>query len=124
MSKLHFPFGQLLAGLIQTTFRHLLHRIVPSPALFLLDLRPFILQRDGAVEDLFAGLRLRIDTEVAKAFELEKAAAAKLKGFGVKIVEDVDKKSFATVSDPLLDKLAKELGPHADKLKTLIREIN
>jgi tripartite ATP-independent transporter DctP family solute receptor len=62
--------------------------------------------------------------EPAKAFELEKAAAAKLKGFGVKIVEDVDKKSFATVSDPYLDKLAKELGPHADKVKTLIRAIN
>src|SRR5450631_1665190 len=62
--------------------------------------------------------------EPAKAFELEKAAATKLKGFGVKIVEDVDKKSFATVSDPLLDKLAKELGPHADKIKTLIRAIN
>ena len=62
--------------------------------------------------------------EPAKAFELEKAAAAKLKGFGVKIVEDVDKKSFATLSDPLLDKLAKELGPHADKIKTLIRAIN
>jgi TRAP-type transport system periplasmic protein len=62
--------------------------------------------------------------EPAKAFELEKAAAAKLKGLGVKIVEDVDKKSFATVSDPLLDKLAKQLGPHADKIKTLIRAIN
>src|SRR5476651_1775788 len=62
--------------------------------------------------------------EPARAFELEKAAAAKLKGFGVKIVEDVDKKSFAVVSDPLLDKLARELGPHADKIKTLIRAIN
>jgi tripartite ATP-independent transporter DctP family solute receptor len=62
--------------------------------------------------------------EPAKAFELEKAAAVKLKGFGVKIVEDVDKKSFATVSDPLLDKLAKELGPHAEKIKNLIRAIN
>src|SRR5450432_4862708 len=61
--------------------------------------------------------------EPAKAFELEKAAATKLKGFGVKIVEDVDKKSFATVSDPYLDKLAKELGPHAEKIKTLIRAI-
>src|SRR5216110_2313469 len=50
--------------------------------------------------------------EPAKAFELEKTAATKLKSLGVKIVEDVDKKSFATVSDPLLDKLAKELGPH------------
>jgi len=62
--------------------------------------------------------------EPAKAFELEKAAAAKLKGFGVKIVEDVDKKSFATLSDPYLDKLAKELGPHAEKIKNLIRAIN
>src|ERR1700704_783626 len=62
--------------------------------------------------------------EPAKAFELEKAAAAKLKGFGVKIVEDVDKKSFAAASDPFLDKLAKDLGPHADKIKTLIRAIN
>jgi tripartite ATP-independent transporter DctP family solute receptor len=62
--------------------------------------------------------------EPAKAFELEKAAAAKLKGFGVKVVEDVDKKSFATLSDPYLDKLAKELGPHAEKVKNLIRGIN
>ncbi len=62
--------------------------------------------------------------EPAKAFELEKAAAAKLKGFGVKIVEDVDKKSFATISDPYLDKLSKELGPHAEKIKNLIRGIN
>lgn len=62
--------------------------------------------------------------EPAKAFELEKAAATKLKGYGVKIVEDVDKKSFATVSDPYLDKLAKELGPHAEKIKNLIRGIN
>jgi tripartite ATP-independent transporter DctP family solute receptor len=62
--------------------------------------------------------------EPAKAFELEKAAAAKLKGFGVKVVEDVDKKSFATLSDPYLDKLAKELGPHAEKVKNLIRAIN
>ena len=62
--------------------------------------------------------------EPAKAFELEKAAAAKLKGYGVKIVEDVDKKSFAAISDPYLDKLAKELGPHAEKIKNLIRAIN
>src|SRR5216683_4694648 len=62
--------------------------------------------------------------EPAKAFELEKTAAAKLKGLGVKIVEDVDKKSFAAVSDPYLDKLAKELGPHAEKIKNLIRAIN
>ena len=42
----------------------------------------------------------------------------------VKIVEDVDKKTFSTLSDPYLDKLAKELGPHAEKIKNLIRAIN
>ncbi|MCS3447809.1 MULTISPECIES: TRAP transporter substrate-binding protein [Bradyrhizobium] len=62
--------------------------------------------------------------EPAKAFELEKAAAAKLKSFGVKVVEDVDKKSFTAVADPYLDKLAKDLGPHAEKIKNLIRAIN
>jgi tripartite ATP-independent transporter DctP family solute receptor len=62
--------------------------------------------------------------EPARAFELEKAAATKLKGFGVKIVDDVDKKTFSTLSDPYLDKLAKELGPHAEKIKNLIRAVN
>jgi TRAP-type transport system periplasmic protein len=62
--------------------------------------------------------------EPAKAFELEKSAATKLKSLGVKIVEEVDKKSFAAIADPYLDKLAKDLGPHSDKIKTLIRAIN
>jgi tripartite ATP-independent transporter DctP family solute receptor len=62
--------------------------------------------------------------EPAKAFELEKSAATKLKSLGVKIVEDVDKKGFAAIADPYLDKLAKELGPHAEKIKNLIRAIN
>ncbi|KRQ03867.1 MULTISPECIES: TRAP transporter substrate-binding protein [Bradyrhizobium] len=62
--------------------------------------------------------------EPAKAFELEKNAAAKLKSFGVKVVEDVDKKSFTAIADPYLDKLAKDLGPHAEKIKNLIRAVN
>src|ERR1700680_2786349 len=62
--------------------------------------------------------------EPAKAFNLERTAAAKLKSLGVKIVDDVDKKSFTAIADPYLDKLAKELGPHADKIKSLIRAIN
>jgi tripartite ATP-independent transporter DctP family solute receptor len=62
--------------------------------------------------------------EPAKAFELEKAAATKLKTMGVKIIPDVDKSGFTKIADPYLDKLAKELGPHADKIKTLIRAIN
>src|SRR5882724_10287397 len=59
--------------------------------------------------------------EPTKAFELEKTAAAKLKSVGVKVVDDVDKKSFIAIADPYLDKLSKDLGPHADKIKTLIR---
>ena len=62
--------------------------------------------------------------EPAKAFELEKAAAVKLKSIGVKIVTDVDKKSFTGIADPYLDKLAKDLGPHAEKIKNLIRAVN
>src|SRR5689334_20949551 len=62
--------------------------------------------------------------EPQKAFELERSAAAKLKSMGVRIVDNVDKKSFTVIADPYLDKLAKELGPHAEKIKNLIRSIN
>ena len=62
--------------------------------------------------------------EPKQAFELENTAATKLKKMGVKIVKDVDKASFQQIADPYLDKLAKDLGPHADKIKTLIRAIN
>ncbi len=62
--------------------------------------------------------------EPKRAFELERAAAVKLEKMGVKIVRDVDKPGFQQIADPYLDKLAKELGPHADKIKTLIRAIN
>jgi tripartite ATP-independent transporter DctP family solute receptor len=62
--------------------------------------------------------------EPKMAYGLERDAATKLKGMGVKIVTDVDKSGFQKIADPYLDKLAKELGPHADKVKTLIRAIN
>ncbi|MBO0718299.1 MAG: TRAP transporter substrate-binding protein [Rhizobiales bacterium] len=62
--------------------------------------------------------------EPQKAFELEDAAAAKLKTMGIKIVTGVDKSSFQKISKPMLDKLANELGPHADKIKNLIVSIN
>jgi TRAP-type C4-dicarboxylate transport system substrate-binding protein len=62
--------------------------------------------------------------EPKKAFELETQAATKLKSMGVKIVTDVDKTSFQKIANPYLDKLAKDLGPHADKIKTLIGAIN
>ena len=60
----------------------------------------------------------------AKAIELEHQSQDKLKAIGVKVVTDVDKSGFTAVADPYLDKLAKELGPHAEKVKTLIRAIN
>ena len=60
----------------------------------------------------------------AKAIELEHQSQDKLKSIGVKVVTDVDKSGFTTVADPYLDKLAKELGPHAEKIKNLIRAIN
>jgi tripartite ATP-independent transporter DctP family solute receptor len=63
-------------------------------------------------------------SQPARAIELEHQSAEKLKSIGVKIVTDVDKSGFVAVADPLLDKLAKELGPHAEKIKNLIRAIN
>jgi TRAP-type transport system periplasmic protein len=60
----------------------------------------------------------------AKAIELEHQSQDRLRSIGVKVVTDVDKSGFIAVADPLLDKLAKELGPHAEKVKNLIRAIN
>src|SRR3982074_2605323 len=60
----------------------------------------------------------------AKAIELEHQSQDKLKAIGVKVVTDVDKSGFTAVADPYLDKLAKDLGPHAEKIKNLIRAIN
>jgi tripartite ATP-independent transporter DctP family solute receptor len=62
-------------------------------------------------------------TQPAKAIELEHQSQVKLKSIGVKVVADVDKSGFIAIADPYLDKLAKELGPHAEKIKDLIRSI-
>jgi TRAP-type transport system periplasmic protein len=62
--------------------------------------------------------------EPKMAFGLERQAATKLQGMGIKIVTDVDKASFQKIADPYLDKMAKDLGPHAEKIKTLIRAMN
>src|SRR6266436_6791401 len=60
----------------------------------------------------------------AKAIELEHQSQEKLKSIGVKIVTEVDKAGFTAMADPYLDQLAKGLGPHAEKIKNLIRAIN
>jgi tripartite ATP-independent transporter DctP family solute receptor len=62
--------------------------------------------------------------EPAKAMELEHQSQDKLRQIGVKVVTDVDKSGFIAVADPLLDKLAHELGPHAEKIKNLVRAVN
>jgi TRAP-type transport system periplasmic protein len=62
--------------------------------------------------------------EPKMAFGLERQAATKLQTMGVKIVTDVDKAGFRKIADPYLDKLARDLGPHADKIKMLIQAIN
>jgi tripartite ATP-independent transporter DctP family solute receptor len=59
----------------------------------------------------------------AKAFEMEKESRAKLEKMGVKIVTGVDKSGFESVSKPIQDKLAKELGPNAVKILGLVRGV-
>ena len=59
----------------------------------------------------------------AKAVEMERESRAKLEKLGVKIVADVDKSGFETVSKPIQDKLAGELGPNAVKILGLVRGI-
>ena len=61
--------------------------------------------------------------EPAKALELEHQSEAKLKSMGVKVVRDVDKSGFVKVAAPYLEKLAKELGPHAVKIQQTIGAI-
>jgi len=61
--------------------------------------------------------------EPGKALDLEHQSATKLKSMGVKIVTDVDKSGFNKVAAPYLDKMAKELGPHADKIRQLIAAV-
>lgn len=57
--------------------------------------------------------------EPGKALDLETQSATKLKGMGVKLV-DVDKSGFVKIAAPYLEKMAKDLGPHAAKIQQLI----
>jgi TRAP-type transport system periplasmic protein len=62
-------------------------------------------------------------TEPAKALQLEKDSADRLKKLGVKVVETVDKSGFMKAAQPIQDDLAKELGPHAVKILALVRNV-
>jgi len=57
------------------------------------------------------------------AFKLEHEALAKLEKIGVKVVKDVDKSGFSSISKPIQDQLAKDLGPHAVKVLALVRNV-
>ena len=61
--------------------------------------------------------------EPGKALDLERQSATKLKGMGVKIVEQVDKTGFQKIAQPYLEKMAKDLGPHAAKIQQTISAI-
>ena len=50
----------------------------------------------------------------AEAIALEHKSLAKLQKLGVKVVTNVDKAGFIKIAEPLQDKLAKGLGPHAE----------
>jgi tripartite ATP-independent transporter DctP family solute receptor len=56
-----------------------------------------------------------------QALALEHKSQAALQKLGVKFVTDVDKSGFVRVVEPLQDKIAAELGPHAVEILKLIR---
>jgi tripartite ATP-independent transporter DctP family solute receptor len=62
-------------------------------------------------------------TQPAIAFRMEHESRDKLKKFGVKIVDNVDKSGFETVSKPIQDELAQKLGPNAVKILGLVRNV-
>ncbi|HUK07145.1 MAG TPA: TRAP transporter substrate-binding protein [Stellaceae bacterium] len=62
-------------------------------------------------------------TEPAKAFDLEHDSMGKLEKMGVKFVKNVDKSGFIKAAEPLQDKIAAGLGPHAVEIVTIIRGI-
>ncbi|MEO6361820.1 MAG: TRAP transporter substrate-binding protein [Caldimonas sp.] len=61
--------------------------------------------------------------QAAKAFEMETESRARLEKIGVKVLASVDKSGFESVSKPIQDKLAKDLGPNAVKILELVRNV-
>ena len=61
--------------------------------------------------------------EPPRAIDLEHESMAKLEKMGVKFVKDVDKSGFVKAAEPIQDKIAGDLGPHAVELLKLVRAI-
>jgi len=62
-------------------------------------------------------------TQPAKALDLEHESRDKLEKIGVKFVKDVDKSGFIKTAEPIQDKIATGLGPHAAEILKIIRSI-
>ncbi len=62
-------------------------------------------------------------SEPRQAIELEHKSLVKLQKLGVKFVTDVDKTGFIKVAEPLQDKIAAGLGPHAVEILAICRSI-
>ncbi len=61
--------------------------------------------------------------EPGHALELENQSMVKLEKMGVKFVKEVDKSGFLKIAEPIQDKTAAALGPHAVEILTLVREV-
>ncbi len=61
--------------------------------------------------------------EPAQAVALEAKSRARLTKLGVKFVTDVDKSGFIAAAQPLQDKIAADLGPHATRILAICRSI-
>ncbi len=61
--------------------------------------------------------------EPAQAIDLEHKSRAKLEKMGVKFVDGVDKSGFIKIAEPLQEKIAADLGPHAAKILQICRSI-
>lgn len=60
--------------------------------------------------------------EPGKALELEAQSQTKLTSIGVKLVT-VDRAGFIKAAAPMLEKLSKDLGPHAEKIVKLVQAV-
>ena len=61
--------------------------------------------------------------EPSAALGLENESMAKLQKIGVKFVKDVDKSGFVKDAQPIQDQLAEKLGPGADNVLHLVRDV-
>lgn len=60
---------------------------------------------------------------IPAAWEMEDELRKEYEKLGVKFVDEVDKESFMKIAKPLQDRFASELGPDAERLLELIRDV-